>query len=137
MSLLIQLQPPDLNDRPSTRSVKFTLNTSVLFIGRTTRGIQCAPVSSPSSETRIGHVRRITIGCATASGVLQLFFHAPRHQHRTINSDHQTSGATPSDAPVTTSSACASAVKTPDADVSVRSCRSQRSTSISQRETLS
>jgi hypothetical protein len=136
MLLLVQLQSLDLNNHPSTHSVKFTSDAPVLFTGRTTHGVQCGPVSSPSSETRIGRVRRITIGRATTSGVLQHFCHAPCHQHRTINSDHPASSATPSDEPMTTSSVRASIVKTPDANVNVRHCHSQRPMSISQRETL-
>jgi hypothetical protein len=63
-----------------THSIKFIPDALVLLIGRTTRSVRCGPVSSPSSEMRIGRVRRITIGRATAFGALQLFCHVPRQQ---------------------------------------------------------
>jgi hypothetical protein len=72
-------------------SVKFTPDAPVLFIERTTRGVRCSPVSSPSSKTRIGCIRRITIRRATMSCALQLFCHVPRQQ--APNAEHCSASA--------------------------------------------
>jgi hypothetical protein len=62
--------------------------------------------------------------------------HQTLPHHRTLHSVWPASDAIASDAPMTTSSARASVVKPPDTDVNVRRCRSQRPTSVSQRDTV-
>jgi hypothetical protein len=64
-----------INGRSSEHRTHLTPSTQ-----RPTPSVRCTPVSSPSSETRIGRVRRITIGRATVPFALQLFCHAPRQQ---------------------------------------------------------